>query len=460
MSARSRLTLFGRLYIYIVIGVCAAITSVKFALDESYRSDEFIYFLGASNYIVESIIEAESNIPQQEVETHEQIPLPKPYSEGFVAAWINSSIDISTICPQCNYLKTTDNAEYYYMRGDDGLVIFSYPDNPNRLLIADTKELSLDGSLIKREIIDDLFPYLLAGIVSLFVGFTIYWPIRQLQTQIGELIDKHHSFGGGHLQEVINEDLDKPLDELAISFNSMARSIESSVKESQIFSQAISHELRTPLNRIQIASGLLGKPLSDVQKKELLNDIDRYIEDINALISQIVSLSRLNASLGCSASEPDINTECLNLKTFIEDRIADISPQTEKHINMDIDEQISLNSNPIVLRLLTDNLISNAIKYANQHIAIHGHVSETSILFSITDDGPGIPEKSHEDIFIPFSRLDSSRSRKTGGLGLGLTIAKSACNCLNGEISITASAPGCTTFQVSIPLKTAFYPTS
>ena len=88
------------------------------------------------------------------------------------------------------------------------------------------------------------------------------------------------------------------------------------------------------------------------------------------------------------------------------------------------------------MRLLIDNLIKNAMVYANNEIIISINSFENVITFCVEDDGPGIPNQDYKTIFMPFSRLDKSRSRKTGGLGLGLSISKAACKKMNGDISV------------------------
>ena len=446
MLLSSRLTLFGRLYIFIFLAIVAAVWVTRIIIDIYYEDDEFMYFVGTSNYLRDTLSATDHPPPVLGDKPYQQIEVPKIFLDEFVAMWVSEQITVEDICSGCRFIESIGGGDYYTILGD-GLVVFPTDIDGLRLVITDVDRFTIHGHVLKDDVGNDFIIYWLISILSVFIGITVYWPLRRLDQQINFLIASHHRFGEGYLQEQAQAKFDKPLDELAVSFNHMARSIETHVKESYVLTQAIPHELRTPLSRIQMALGLLKKAESVDEQEELLANIDAYIEDINNLVSQIVSLSKLKSSL---ISEDwivtDENKE-INLRGYVLERLGLINGDQGKNVEVDIDPGIQVEINPVIIRLVLDNLMTNAVKYSRQEILVRAVVDQGCLSVVVEDDGEGIAEDQWDYIFIPFARLDSSRSRKTGGLGLGLSIAKAAANCFGGDIFVGDSGKGGACFE-------------
>lgn len=447
MLIEHRPSLFGRLYAVILVAITAAVFLARIIIESQGDENEFIYFNATSNYL-QGIIDQNH---QQPVEitadsSFSQITLPSPYDEEFVAAWISTDLTKQDFCPNCSDALQTESAHFYETLDVDGMAIYSYPNSQHKLLLSNSDNVSISGTALKEDLFDFLIVYWIIGITSLFVGISIYWPLSSLQKQISQLIRSHQLFGNGMLEVRADESLVKPLDELATSFNAMASSIETSVKENQVFSQAIPHELRTPLSRIQMASGLLRKSKSQEDSNKLIDDIDHYIEDINGLVSAIVSFSKLKTI----PQNTEVDSEAVNLKEFVENRIAELNKDSKKSVSVDIDDGINFKTKTFFFRLALDNTVSNAIKYSESSVKISARYLGNVIALDIEDDGAGINASDRESVFLPFHRLDDSRSRRTGGLGLGLAIAKAAANHLNGDIKIHKSDLGGSKFSISI----------
>lgn len=451
MWINSRLTLLGRLYLYTAMGITAAIFLTKSVMEMHYDEDDFIYFIGASNYILTKVDIPTDDTVIDKSTRFKIVDLPSSYGKEFLVAWVRPDIEVNDICENCKHIQDSGDGKFYNLGRNEGLAIYSFSGLQNKLLITDADHLKINDQFVRFNLIDNWFQYILIAIVSLFVGITIYWPIRKLQKQITILVGAHQRFGDGHLQEQVNKALDKPLDKLACSFNDMAHSIASNFNESQVFAQAIPHELRTPLSRIQLASGLLRKKCREDQQIELINDIDHYIEDINDLITQIVTLSKLRTSLTSKIPHSGLTTDQkISLKEFVQSRLKEISKNEDIIVNINIDSQIAIMSHPVVLRLALDNLISNAFKYAKTQIRISYTANDNGNSIVVEDDGSGVEASKSNFIFTPFARLDDSRSRKTGGLGLGLAIAKASANYLGGDISIDSSPLGGAKFGLKL----------
>ncbi|SQH75716.1 Sensor histidine kinase [Shewanella benthica] len=267
--------------------------------------------------------------------------------------------------------------------------------------------------------------------------------------------------------------LSEPVKALATSFNQMAESITETVKENQIFAQAVPHEMRTPQSRIQLATGLLRKSSTQPQQVALLDNIDTYIDDIDELTKQVLTFSKLNAAIG---EDKSIGKQVIKLEAYLDERIAQLNQDNTKNVILYCHQQ-ELECDPAYLRLMFDNLVKNAIRYAKSTVIICVEIKEdldtsktligkssnwtaaskkvnqadTQLIITVADDGPGIAKEDFDAIFIPFSRLDKSRNLQTGGLGLGLAIAKAATKRMSGELNVSRNPDGGASFSCRIP---------
>jgi len=412
------------------------------------EQEDFNEFIAEINFIFEEI---SVNAATQINTAQKDIPLGFPLDNDLIAKLVNPNIN-SDICPSCELITQINSVYYYQMPDGEYFVEFKLPKSKSNIIIYEKSEINsenLTEGIEDDEGIDIIF-FSLIIVTSLFLGFAIYWPIKNLQEQINTLIDTHHQFGSGNLTVKANENIQKPLNNLAHSFNSMAQAITDNVKERDTFSQAIPHEVRTTLSRIQLASGLIRRKSTDLDILTLVDDVDNYVVDINELIGQIVEFSKINSS---SISGSDSNKEnevdqfqTIEVKAFVESRLNLLAKNQNKEVILSIDESLELTTNPFYLRLLIDNFIKNAFNHAKEKIRLSANVitldKNQQLSITVEDDGMGVPLDDRETIFIPFARLDKSRSRKTGGLGLGLPIAKAAATKMAGKIIISESPFG------------------
>ncbi|NQZ22784.1 MAG: ATP-binding protein [Colwellia sp.] len=440
------LSLFSRLYLAIVISVIISVSLTKYFIDSYDDQEDFNEFVVEINYILKEI----SANAETQINTEQQvIPLGFPLDNYLIAKLINPSMT-GNICPSCKLITRINNAFYYQMHGGERLVEFKLPKAKSNIIIYEISESelhpeglpaqyseALPGNILEDEDVDFVFLSLIL-VTSLFLGIAIYWPIKNIQNQINALIDTHQQFGSGNLQTKADENIQKPLDKLASSFNEMAQAIADNVKERDIFSQAIPHEVRTPLSRIQLASGLIRRKSTELDILALLDDVDNYVVDINELIRQIVEFSRINSD----KEEETDQYQTIEIKAFIDSRVYILAKSQNKKLLVEIDDSLELTTNPFYLRLLVDNFIKNALNHAGETIRISANVTSNQLSITIEDDGNGVPFDDRETIFIPFARLDKSRSRKTGGLGLGLPIAKAAATKMSGNIMVSESPLG------------------
>ncbi len=449
------LSLFTRLYLNIAIAVIVSGTLSLIVIDKWDRQNEIEEFVFFTDYVYADLLKQGEIKPNNKQQTVYKSP---NIIDALSMSWQVVPKNTSP-CDGCELVGSSGKVDVYRNELDQFMAVYILPKSKTWLLIGDlaTETVIFDeseGILYSGEhpeqyqdedfeetelSFDEIAPMLLLSIVLITIASTMYWPIRSLQNQIEKLVKTQHQFGAGELNIKAEEKLAKPLNELASSFNVMASSIKDTVNENQLFAQAVPHEVRTPLSRIQLATGLLRKSSENKQATELLDNIDTYIGDINELISQVVAFSRLNST----NDEGEFELyQSIELSAFIESRIKAIKCEEKLRVIRHIDMSLDITTNPVYLRLLVDNLLKNASSHANTHITISVSTIKGQLELAIEDDGDGIPKESFDTIFMPFSRLDASRSRKTGGLGLGLAISKAACKRMNSKLVVENSHTG------------------
>jgi signal transduction histidine kinase len=197
---------------------------------------------------------------------------------------------------------------------------------------------------------------------------------------------------------------------------------------------AISHDLRTPITRLRL-------------RAEFVDDLDqrgkmlRDLEEMEAMISATLAFSRDDA-----AREPAV---VLNLPVLLSALAAD--GQTAGHeVTYTGPERCDVMAKPLSLKRALTNLVDNAIKYGTR-AKIELATSGDTVEVTIDDDGPGIPDIDRERVFAPFVRLEASRSRETGGVGLGLTIARNTLRAMGGDVELRSRIGGGLRARVILP---------
>lgn len=233
------------------------------------------------------------------------------------------------------------------------------------------------------------------------------------------------------------------------NINQMASELESKHRESEIFLGAIHHELRSPITKLRLALDMaLGNKEPKFQS-ELLSDMDQDLEELNRLMEDILMLSRLKLQ------EEQVDLLNIDIHPVISRVVSNIA---DARISIEPGQGCAIRSNGALLERVLHNVISNAVKFADNHIQISVTRHKNGVGIEISDDGPGIPVSERKLIFKPFYRVDKGRARVTGGVGLGLAIASIIVEKLTGEIEIEQSEFGGACFKIYLlcgaPLKT------
>lgn len=257
--------------------------------------------------------------------------------------------------------------------------------------------------------------------------------------------------GNGNLAERTQISPRSNIGELAQVFDKMAQDIEGLLNQQQELLNAVSHELRTPLSRLEFGMALVMADPLEAPTKLRLEQMIGHVRELDSLIDELLSYTRLQSPYQL----PDLQE--VPMQAYLDSVLGGF-----------IDEQESRNFNLIVQfetlpeRFILDprltaralqNLINNAIRYCEGVVRISGRTHPVKgLVFSVEDDGIGIPPSEQERVFEPFYRMDRSRDRETGGFGLGLAISRRAIECQGGKITLGSSALGGAEFEISLPL--------
>jgi signal transduction histidine kinase len=218
------------------------------------------------------------------------------------------------------------------------------------------------------------------------------------------------------------------------AFNDMQERLRRYVEDRTAMVGAIAHDLRTPLTRLRFRI----EGLPDDQKAKMSADIDQ----MEAMISAALTFVR-------DASRPGERTP-LELSSLLES-LCDEMAETGASTEVESSEKVVLEGDPMALRRLFSNLLDNAVKFGGRaRTRVFRDASNAFV--EIEDDGPGIPPSDREKVFEPFYRREPSRSRQTGGIGLGLAVVRSIARGHGGDVDLINRAGGGLTARVQLPL--------
>ncbi|MCL1066190.1 ATP-binding protein [Shewanella olleyana] len=283
---------------------------------------------------------------------------------------------------------------------------------------------------------------LMSGMLCGLLAWNLGKPLRSLKQSANAL-------ASGDLSSRVNKKVASRGDEigdLAQAYNSMADAIETMINNQQRLMGDISHELRTPLTRLQLSLALARKKEQGSVEIERIGYEAEQLED---LISELLTLSRVTIS----NSENKVHLELAESLSQILDDAEFEAEQQQKRLDIDIPESISLDHYPKSLSRAIENVLRNAIRYAESSVNITAIEQQDNVLITISDNGPGIDEAELQEIFKPFYRPDSARDRESGGWGLGLAITQAAIKLNQGSISASNLAPHGLQVNITLPVK-------
>jgi two-component system sensor histidine kinase CpxA len=197
----------------------------------------------------------------------------------------------------------------------------------------------------------------------------------------------------------------------------------------------IAHELCSPIARIQLALGIL-EQRADERQKSYVEDVREEVQHMSQLVNELLSFSK------AELRRKEIQLHPVNLAA-IAARVVDREAGGNSNVTVRIDPALEVVAQPDLLARALANVVRNALRYAGQagSIVVSGRSDGHYATLSVSDQGPGLPAQELEKIFDPFYRLEPSRSRETGGSGLGLSIVKSCVEACQGKVTARNRQP-------------------
>ena len=286
-------------------------------------------------------------------------------------------------------------------------------------------------------------------IALLLITLGAYGVIHLFERRLAGLTKTVLKLQSGDLNARMTLDGEDEISRLGDTVNQMAGHIQRLLDVQRELTQAVSHELRTPLARLRFGMEMLAESEDIDDRYAQLDKLDEDVSQLNTLIDEILTYASLEQG------SPQLNFEVVD----IDELLARIERETKAlnkpaKLRVEVEPGLFVDAVPRYLHRVIQNLVGNALRYANNEVLLRFEVRQGTAFLTVEDDGPGIPEEDWKRVFEPFTRLDDSRTRSTGGYGLGLSIVNRIAYWFGGTIRVGRSVPlGGASFIMRWPAK-------
>ena len=281
---------------------------------------------------------------------------------------------------------------------------------------------------------------LLGGVATYFISGHALRPIREFSDKIEKVQAQNLA------DSRIEENQVKELNQLRISYNKMLERLSDAFEIQRQFTANAAHELRTPLALMQVQLDLYhsnGHPDNDADTVQMIKMVTEQNDRLNKMVKTLLDMSELQ-TVG--------RDDEIILDALVDEVLEDLEPLAEgKNIRLiGKCKDITMVGSDILIYRLVYNLVENAIKYNHSggQVTVTADRKEKHVYLSVEDTGAGIPEELKERVFEPFFRVDKSRSRELGGVGLGLALVREIVRVHDGSIVVKSNPSGGTIFEV------------
>ena len=281
---------------------------------------------------------------------------------------------------------------------------------------------------------------LMGGVVTYFISGHALRPIREFSDKIEEVEAQNLA------DSRIEENKVKELNQLSISYNRMLTRLSDAFEVQRQFTANAAHELRTPLSLMQVQLDLYNAarhPGNDADTMQTIKMVTEQNDRLNKMVKTLLDMSELQ-TVG--------RDEVIAVDALVDEVLADLEPLAqEKNITLvENCKNITMRGSDILIYRMVYNLVENAIKYnhVDGQVIVTAYQEENHVHLSVEDTGSGIPEELKERVFEPFFRVDKSRSRELGGVGLGLALVREIVRVHDGSITVRSNPSGGTVFEL------------
>ena len=281
---------------------------------------------------------------------------------------------------------------------------------------------------------------ILGGVATYFISGHALKPLREFSDKIEEVQIQNLA------DSRIEESKIKELNQLSVSYNKMLERLQDAFEVQRQFTANAAHELRTPLSLMQVQLDLYHStqhPGSDADTLQMIKMVTEQNDRLNKMVKTLLDMSELQ-TVG--------RDEQIIMDDLVDEVLEDLEPLAqEKNIKLiGKCKDITMVGSDILIYRLVYNLVENAIKYNHSggQVTVIAYKEQKHIYLSVADTGSGIPKELRERVFEPFFRVDKSRSRKLGGVGLGLALVHEIVRVHDGSITVKSNPSGGTILEV------------
>ena len=292
----------------------------------------------------------------------------------------------------------------------------------------------------RRSLLVSILSALLGGVATYFICGRALKPLRAFSDQIEKVQAQNLS------DARMEENGVRELNQLSISYNRMLERLSDAFEVQRQFTASAAHELRTPLSLMQVQLDLYHStqhPGSDADTVQMIKMLTEQNDRLGKMVKTLLDMSELQ-TVG--------RDEQIIMDDLVDEVLEDLEPLAqEKNIKLiGKYKNITMIGSDILIYRLVYNLVENAIKYnhSDGQVTVNAYKKQKHIYLSVEDTGSGIPKELRERVFEPFFRVDKSRSRELGGVGLGLALVHEIVRVHDGSISIKSNPAGGTIFEV------------
>ncbi len=376
---------------------------------------------GAANLVIDRIRQRSRDqwpAVVEELQTVFGIPLSiRPISEVQLSAKRQRKL-------QQGELVVVDNnqaAERYYQRIGDSLYV-------------------LKAGPIGQPFLIQAFAAIVLIILAVLVAVAVYAWVRPVWRDLSTLDRTAAAFGQGDFAARMDVSSRAALRGLAEAFNGMADRIQRLIRSHQDLTNAVSHELRTPVARLRFGIDMLQDATEERDRQRYVSGMRADIDELDALIAELLTYARFDRD------GPNLVFNRRELGKWLEEFIGHMRHETEKVAvvlnshGSECDDEAAFE--PRLMARALGNLLRNARRHARERVEVGYEIQNGLCRLWVDDDGPGIPAEERERILEPFARLDDSRDRTSGGVGLGLAIVRQIMSWHGGQVAVTESPAG------------------
>ena len=301
--------------------------------------------------------------------------------------------------------------------------------------------IMMSGSFFRNPFFFNLRPWFVLAATVVIIALGCWLPIVRVTTKsISSLSDATAKIAMGSFGTRVKVNRTDEIGQLGESFNRMAGQLEGHVNGQKRFLRDAAHELRSPLARMQAALGNIQECETEFspESQRLLDDMREEIDLMSSLTGELLTFSREENQKGTRKLVPT------SLAVVVARVVSTENSDGAADVRADVDPAITVSAHGDSLFRGLSNVVRNAIRYAGTDgpITIGAEKRDGATVVTVRDQGPGIPEEALELVFTPFYRIDVSRDRKTGGNGLGMSIARSCIETCRGTIYCRNASPG------------------